>query len=270
MSVLRAIILGCGSSAGAPRSDGSWGACDPTNLKNHRRRCSLLLERFSPETPDQRTIVLIDTPPELRLQLADHKIACLNGVFYTHAHADQTHGIDDLRPLYHNSDECIDLYMDAQTTADLTRRFDYCFETPPGSFYPPIAKAHIITALEPVSVTGPGGAITLTPFEVQHGSITALGFRVGPLAYLPDASDIPDHSLPALQDMDTWIIDALRYRQHPTHFSVEVALDWVTRLKPARAVLTNLHIDLDYDRLKAELPAGVEPAYDNMVLEFKL
>ncbi len=257
-------ILGCGSSGGVPRVAQGWGACDPANPRNLRRRCSAMIER---DGPDGKTIVLIDTSPDLRWQLIDAGVSRLDAVLMTHPHADHTHGIDDLRPLVIAMRRHIEVYMDAQTSADVSQKFEYIFKTPPGSSYPPIAREHRIAAGELCELTGPGGPIAATPFEVDHGDIAALGFRIGGLAYTPDLIDIPEQSLEHLENLDVWVIDALRYALHPSHLSLDQALGWIERLKPRRAILTNLHTDLDYATLAARLPANVVPAYDGMRIE---
>ncbi len=259
MATLRFTILGCGSSGGVPRLGGHWGACDPANPKNTRRRCSLLVER---ETADGTTSALIDTSPDLRAQLLDAKLGRLDAVLYTHAHADHVHGLDDLRMIVINMRARLPVYADGATTNDLLSRFGYAFVQPPGSAYPPILDIHGING--DVTITGPGGPITFTPFEVAHGNIHALGFRVGDVAYLPDVSDIPPEVWPLLAGLDTWILDALRRDPHPSHSHLANSLDWIARAAPRRAVLTNMHIDLDYETVRAETPDNVEPAYDGM------
>ena len=257
-------ILGCGSSGGVPRPALGWGDCDPANPKNRRRRTSLLAERRS---ADGVTRVLIDTPPDSREQLLDAQVDRLDGVLYTHEHADHTHGVDDLRAFFIKQRQLVDVYLDEQTDAMMQSRFAYCFKSPPGSDYPPILKAHRLTAAQPVIVTGPGGAIEALPILQQHGDIPSLGFRFGAFAYSCDLSGLPPESAATLAGLDTWVVDALRYRQHPSHFSLSDALGWIERLKPKRAILTNLHSDLDYDVLRRQLPPHVEPAYDGMKIE---
>jgi phosphoribosyl 1,2-cyclic phosphate phosphodiesterase len=256
-------ILGCGSSGGVPRVGQGWGACDPSNPKNRRRRCSLLVERRS---PDGLTTVLIDTSPDLREQLLDANVGALDAVLYSHDHADHTHGIDDLRPLALVQRKRIDVYADEQTSKLLHERFGYCFETPIGSDYPPILQEHRMREGREVTISGKGGEITALPFPMQHGSTQALGFRIGNFAYSCDVNDLPVASQKALEGLDLWIVDALRYRPHPSHFSVDETLAWIARIQPKRAVLTNLHTDLDYEELSAKLPENVEPAYDGMRL----
>ena len=266
MGTLRVTMLGCGSSGGVPRATGEWGACDPAEPKNRRSRCGLLLQKWSGAAglAEQATTVLIDTSPDLREQLIEAGVDRLDGVIYTHEHADHTHGIDDLRALYMSRQRLIDVYVDEPTWRVLLMRFGYCFVTPPGSNYPPIAKEHRIRPGEPVAIKGEGGSIIALPFLQSHGDIQSLGFRFGGVAYSSDLVDLPPESVEALEGLDLWIVDALRDRPHPSHFSVDQALSWIERLKPKRAILTNLHSDLDFEALKARLPAHVEPAYDGL------
>jgi phosphoribosyl 1,2-cyclic phosphate phosphodiesterase len=260
---LRFTILGCGSSGGVPRPALGWGACDPNNAKNRRRRTSLLVERHG---PGGVTRVLIDTPPDLREQLIDAEADWLDAVFYTHPHADHIHGIDDLRAFFIKQRRLIDVYLDTDTAKSVLARFGYCFESPPGSDYPPIVREHRFAAGQPIAVEGKGGPITGLPILQEHGDTPSFGFRFGRMAYSCDLSGLPPESVAALAGLDVWILDALRYRPHPSHFSVADALDWIARLKPRRAILTNLHADLDYAKLRSELPAHVEPAFDGMTI----
>ncbi len=265
MAELRFTILGCGSSGGVPRLGGQWGDCDPANPKNTRRRCSMLVER---ETEDGTTSVLIDTSPDMRSQLLDTGTGRLDGVVYTHAHADHMHGIDDLRMIVFNMRARIPVYADADTQNALLSRFAYAFVQPEGSSYPPILDLHSIDG--DFVIDGPGGAIPFKPFRVKHGAIDALGFRIENLAYLPDVSEIYDDALPALEGLDCWVLDALRRAPHPTHFNLDDALKWITRMAPRRAVLTNLHNDLDYTVLADETADHITPAYDGMVIRYPL
>lgn len=261
----RLTLLGTGSSGGVPRLGPNWGQCDPANPRNHRRRCSALVERISGRG---RTTVLIDSSPDLRAQLLDASVTHLDGVLYTHDHADHTHGIDDLRMIAFLMKRRIDVHFDAPTRQSLMTRFGYCFEAPPGSSYPPILNAHDIHPLRPITIDGGGGPIEALPIPQEHGDSGSLGFRIGDVAYSPDVGGLTEASVERLQRLDLWIVDALRYIPHPSHFSVKQALQWIERLKPKRAVLTHLHIDLDYGALKRELPAHVEPAYDGMQFHF--
>ena len=255
-------ILGCGSSGGVPRPGYGWGACDPANPKNRRRRCSILLTRGDGA---EQTTVLIDTSPDLREQLLDAEVKRLDAVLYTHAHADHLHGIDDLRPIVIHMRRRIPVYTDAPTRARVLAGFGYCFASPPGSQYPPILDLHDLPpdGAELV-VEGPGGPIGFTPFRVEHGNEPALGFRIGGFAYAPDLSLMPDAAKALLGDLDVLVVDALRDTPHPTHFSVTDALALIEELAPRRAILTNMHTDLDYAALAARLPSTVVPAFDGM------
>ena len=256
-------ILGCGSSAGVPRPALGWGACDPNNPRNRRRRCSLMAERDSVEGT---TRVVIDTSPDLREQLIDAHVDHIDAVFLTHEHADQTHGIDDLRSVVLHQRRRIPVYFNQSTAKDMMARFAYCFVSPPDSDYPPILTQHAIEGGEGRDIDGKGGTIRLSAFNVQHGNILALGYRIADAAYTPDLKDIPRESWPYLEDLDLWIVDGLRYTTHSSHFSVNEALSWIKRFKPKRAVITNMHTDLDYEVLRQSLPRGVMPAYDGMRL----
>ena len=249
---MRVTILGCGSSGGVPRIGNDWGDCDPGNPKNRRRRCSILLEQ-------DETSVVIDTSPDFREQMLDADVVRLDAVFFTHAHADQAHGIDDLRVFYLKQRALIPVYGDAETVSTLEERFPYCFVKIAG--YPPILRSEVIEGAVTV------GAFTMLPVRVEHGEIDALGYRVGGLGYMPDVSALPAAAVEAFSGLDTLVVDALRYRPHPSHAHLERTLEWIAMLKPRRAVLTNMHIDLDYDTLRRDLPTGVEPAYDGMILE---
>ncbi len=261
---LAATILGCASSAGVPRVGQGWGACDPADPRNRRRRCSLLVER----TGDRGvTTALIDVGPDLREQLIGADVRHVDGVLLTHSHADHIHGIDDLRPLYLKAGQRIDIHMDESTALRVREVFSYVFETPEGSSYPPLANDLRLRSGSPCRIAGAGGAVEATPFDLNHGEINALGFRIGNLAYTPDVKRIPEASRPLLEGLDVWIIDALRYRAHPSHFSLDEALAEIEAMRPRRAILTNLHTDLDYETLLKRLPEHIIPAYDGMRVE---
>jgi len=258
---LRFTILGCGSSGGVPRLGGHWGDCDPANPRNRRRRCSLLVER---DGPDGTTSVLIDTSPDMRDQLLDSGTGRLDGVVYTHSHADHVHGIDDLRMIVFNMRKRVPVWADGDTQDALLSRFGYAFVQPEGSPYPPILDLRTIKGT--FEIDGPGGPIPLQPFKVGHGAIDALGFRIGGLAYLPDVVEIYDDAWAALRDLDVWVVDALRRTPHPTHSHLEQSLEWIEQVAPKQAVLTNMHIDLDYDTVAAETAEHIVPAHDGMVI----
>ena len=266
MSTLEFTILGCGSSGGVPRADGDWGACDPAEPKNRRRRCSLLVRRRGAE-PAQETTVLVDTSPDLREQTIAAGVKRIDAVLFTHDHADQTHGIDDLRAFFLRQRGQIPAHVDAATFASLHNRFGYIFE--PAGGYPAICEPHLIPAHgQPWQVDGPSGAIPVVTFDQDHGAIRSVGYRFGGVAYSPDVRDIPDQAFDALADLDVWIVDALRFTPHPTHAHLERTLGWIERARPRRAVLTNMHIDMDYNALRSQLPANVEPAHDGLTIEW--
>ncbi|WP_417588225.1 MBL fold metallo-hydrolase [Pararhodobacter oceanensis] len=265
MALLRATILGCGSSGGVPRLGGEWGACDPGNPRNRRRRCSMLLERDGPEGT---TRVLIDTSPDMRDQLLGAGVGELDAVAYTHSHADHVHGIDDLRMIVFNTRKRLPVWADGPTQDALLSRFGYAFVQPAGSPYPPILDLHTIDGA--FTIEGAGGPITLHPFRADHGSMDALGFRIGGLAYLPDVVRIPEESWRMLEGLECFVVDALRRKPHPTHAHLALTLEWIERAAPKRAVLTNMHVDLDYATLEAETPEHITPAYDGLVIEVGL
>ncbi|MBA98001.1 MBL fold metallo-hydrolase [Sulfitobacter sp.] len=263
MARMKITILGCGSSGGVPRLGGHWGACDPTNPRNNRRRCSILVQRLS---DSGTTSVLIDTSPDMRSQLLDADIGQLDAVLYTHSHADHVHGLDDLRMIVINMRKRLAVWADTPTRQALLDRFGYVFIQPPGSSYPPILEMNHIQG--DVTIDGAGGSLTFTPFTVNHGSIDALGFRMNDVAYLPDVATIPDTAWPLLENLECWIVDALRRDPHPTHSHLAQTLGWIERMAPRTAVLTNMHNDLDYQTLADETPDHIQPAYDGLTLSF--
>lgn len=223
----------------------------------------MLVERVS---GDGVTRVLIDTSPDMRDQLLSAGVGSLDAVVYTHSHADHVHGLDDLRQIVFNLRNRLPVWADAPTQEALLSRFAYAFVQPAGSPYPPILDLRSIDGA--FEITGAGGAIGFQPFEVDHGSMAALGFRIGGLAYLPDVVAIPEEAWAHLQGLDVWIVDALRRTPHPTHAHLALALEWIGRARPERAILTNMHLDMDYATLEAELPPQIRPAFDGMVLTF--
>lgn len=266
---LEVVILGCGSSGGVPRADGNWGACDAADPRNRRGRCSLMARRLSDEPPERQTTVVVDAAPEFRLQCAASGVRRLDGLLLTHDHADQCHGIDDIRAFALAQRAKIGCWMDGATRASLMRRFGYIFEGE--GFYPAIADIHDLPPHgRPWRIEGPSGPIAIRSFDQDHGGVRSLGYRFGSMAYSSDVVDLPESSFAALAGLEVWIVDALRYAPHPTHAHVAKTLEWIERLKPRRAILTNLHIDLDYADLAAGLPAGVEPAYDGLRFEVEL
>ncbi|MFK5997584.1 MAG: MBL fold metallo-hydrolase [Rhodobacterales bacterium] len=262
---LKFTILGCGSSGGVPRLGGNWGECNPENPKNNRRRCALMVQRI---TDAGSTNVLIDTTPDMRNQLLDAGIAHMDAVIYTHAHADHTSGLDDLRQYALVQRAQVPVYADDLTRDSLLERFKYAFVQPEGSIYPAILKMNDLQQI--TRITGAGGAIDFMALDVDHGSMPAKGFRIGDLAYIPDVITIPDQTWPMLAGLDCWIIDALRRTPHATHTHLSNTIDWINKVKPKRAVITNMHIDLDYDDVMYETPDNTEPAYDGMTISYPL
>lgn len=264
-AVYRFTVLGCGSSPGTPRLNGDWGNCDPSNPKNKRLRASLLVERVRPD--GKKTVVCIDTGPDFRAQMIAADVKQMDGVVYTHAHADHVHGIDDLRTFVIMQRERINIYADDLTMERLREGFGYCLEQPRGSSYPPILNPNRIEHDETIEIEGEGGTVSLEPLLQFHGDIHSLGFRIGDFAYCSDVSNFPDDTLSKLHGLDVLIIDALQYREHPSHLSLEQALGFIEIIKPKRAFLTHMHIPLDYETVRMETPENVEPSFDGLVIE---
>ena len=259
-------ILGSGSSGGVPRADGNWGDCDPAEPRNARTRCSMLVRRPGKGGPEAWTTAIVDTSPELRQQTAAAGAKRLDAVLFTHDHADQSHGVDDVRAFALRAMQRIPCHMDVATLETMTRRFSYIFKGEGG--YPPICDEHLIPPHgQPWAVAGPSGAIPVTTFDLDHGGIRSVGYRFGDVAYCPDVVELPPPAIEALKGLKVFVVDALRRRPHPTHSHLEKTLGWIAMLKPERAILTNMHIDLDYQTLLDELPPGVEPGYDGMRFE---
>jgi phosphoribosyl 1,2-cyclic phosphate phosphodiesterase len=263
--ILRFTILGCGSSPGVPRINGDWGACDPLNPKNRRLRSAMLVERIMPS--GDKTVVVIDTGPDFRQQMINAGAKRVDAVVYTHAHADHIHGIDDLRGFWLEQKRLIDIYADENTSARLREAFGYCFETPKGSFYPPIVRDNRVLHHRTFVISGPGGEIRFEPLPQQHGGIISLGFRIENIAYCSDVSDFPAATAARLAGLDVLVIDALQHEPHPTHISLGQSLEWIGRLSPKRAVLTHMHTPLDYGTVMAMTPDNVEPGFDGLVFE---
>jgi phosphoribosyl 1,2-cyclic phosphate phosphodiesterase len=275
---LRITILGCGSSGGVPRVGGDWGVCDPDNPKNRRRRCSILVEKWkitdSGDLPpeSERTIVLVDTSPDLREQLLSAKVSHVDALLFTHDHADQSHGIDDMRAIAYRMRARIPTYMDEHTKVFVFRRFEYCFEIPEGRVHPAILELQpLIKSGDIFEIDGPGGVISVQTLGLSHGSTPSLGFKFDNRAvYTPDVWDIDDDVMGRIDGSEVWIVDALRYAAHPTHAHADKTLSWLARTQCRKAVLTNLHIDMDYDTLSLELLPAQEPAYDGMLIDISI
>ena len=266
MARMRFTILGCGSSGGVPRIGGLWGDCDPEDPKNRRTRCSMLVERI---TGDGVTRVLIDTSPDMREQLLREGVGELDAVVYTHSHADHVNGLDDLRQIVIHARRRMPVWADGPTQDSLLSRFGYAFVQAEGSSYPAICTLNTIRG--PVVIDGAGGPVEMKPFEVEHGDIDALGFRIGGLVYLPDVLSISEPVWEnQLAGLDCWIVDALRRKPHPTHAHLALTLEWIERAAPKLGVLTNMHNDLDHATVEAETPPHVRAAYDGMVLDYEV
>ncbi len=266
-SRLRLTLLGTGSSTGVPRIGGEWGACDPSNPRNRRMRCSALVEQFGGEGAEP-TAVLIDTSPDLREQALRAGLQRLDAVLFTHDHADQSHGIDDLRGFALMMRRRVPVHMDAFTAARLTSRFGYCFADLEGTGYPPILEAMaMLKPLQPLHIRGANGGLDCLPLDQDHGTMRSLGFRFGRLAYCNDVVNLPRKTLEALSGVDVLVVDALRYKPHPTHAHLDKALGWAGEVGAKRVLLINLHMDMDYEALRRLLPSHVEPGYDGMMVE---
>lgn len=258
---MKVTVLGCGGSGGVPLAGrapgGYWGNCDPENPRNRRRRASILVEQGG-------TVVLVDTSPDLRLQMMDAGITRLDAVLYTHAHADHCHGIDELRWIVYAQKTRVDAYMDMRTSEVMTRRFSYAFASSadPASFYTPLLTDHLIEG--PFTV----GALDVLPFVQDHGEREiSLGFRFGPVAYSTDAVELDELAFEVLDGVEVWIVDCLREAPHPTHAHFAKTLEWIARVRPRRAILTHMNHTVDYEALATRCPPGVEPGYDGLVIE---
>ncbi len=249
---MRVTVLGCGTSGGVPRIGNVWGVCDPAEPRNRRRRSSILVQ-------GKTTNLIVDTTPDMREQCLDVGLERLDAALFTHGHADHVNGIDDLRGFTLLQGDCVPIYGDDDTIQSLRQRFGYIFAS--AKNYPTIATAHAIDG--PFTL----GDIEIQPFRQFHGGMETLGFRFGNVAYSTDLNDLPEQSFEILADLDVWIVDALRPKPHPTHSHLAQTLEWIERLRPKRAILTHMTWDMDYQTLCRELPAGVEPAYDGLVID---
>jgi phosphoribosyl 1,2-cyclic phosphate phosphodiesterase len=252
---MKITVLGCGASWGVPAIGPDWGRCDPADPRNRRRRCSLLVEC-------RGTVLLIDTSPDLREQLLDAGVARLDAVLLTHAHADHLHGIDDIRIVNRLIGRALPFYTSPEAMAEVKQRFGYALlPAPEKPLYRP--------ALVGTPINGPftAAGIRIVPFAQNHGYTTSLGFRIGTFAYSTDVTQLDESAFAALAGVDLWIVDCMRREPHPTHSHVAKSLAWIDRVRPRRAILTHMDQSLDYRELSAELPAGVEPGYDGLIIE---
>lgn len=252
---MKITIIGSGTSSGVPRIGNDWGECDPTEPRNRRTRASALVEHDG-------TRILIDTSPDMREQLLAADIDRVDAVIWTHDHADHCHGIDDVRQLFHATGTPVRGYARPFTLAALDARFTYAFHGRPG--YPPTIAGEIL----PDRLTIGGIDICVT--DQPHGSIHAAGLRFEAdgvsIGYATDFNVMTDDMASLYQNLDIWVVDALRRRPHPTHMELPAVLNWVERLTPKRTALIHMDNTMDYATLRHELPAGVEPGYDGLVL----
>lgn len=259
---MKVIMLGCGGSGGVPLPDGTpgghWGNCDPANPKNRRRRASVLVEEAGRR-------LLIDCSPDLREQIIDAGPGRIDAVLFTHAHADHTHGLDDLRALSYRQGGAIPAYMDAPTRETLTLRFDYAFRSSHKAerLYPALMDDRTLEVGQPFTAAG----FQVLAFRQDHGNVHSLGFRIGGFAYSTDLVGLDETAVAALRGLDLWIVDCLRHEPHPTHTHFASTLRWIEALQPKRAVLTHMNQSVDYARLAADCPPGVEPGYDGLTVE---
>tara|TARA_B110000196_G_scaffold159043_1_gene136823 strand:+ start:4559 stop:5332 length:774 start_codon:yes stop_codon:yes gene_type:complete len=253
---IKFIILGCGYSMGVPRADGFSGNCNLNNKKNYRSRCSAVIN-FEHQN------ILIDTSPDLRQQLLSNNIKSINKVFYTHFHADQTHGINELRPFFIKNKRAIPVFADKKTSKYLYSTFKYCFKST--SIYPltldlnNLKKKHIFKIKNK--------KILINSVVVKHGDIDSICYIINKkLAYASDISLIYKKDLNLFKKLDYFIVDCLWYKTHYTHYNLEQVLKLVKIINPKKTILTNMHSDLDYDVLKKNLPRNIVPAFDGMTI----
>ena len=252
---MKFIILGCGSSMGVPRPDGFYGNCDPKNKKNYRTRCSALFQTSNEN-------ILIDTSPDLRQQLLRLKIKKINKVLYSHMHADQTHGINDLRSFFIRNKKPINIFADKVTSKYLRKTFSYCFDTY-SKEYPATLKLNDID--KNLLIKSKKKNILIRPIKVQHGNVQSICYIVDKkLAYISDVSEIFEKDYKYFKNLKYLIIDCLWYKYHPSHFNLDKSLEMINKFSPRKAILTNLHTDIDYNEIKKKLPKNIIPAYDGL------
>ncbi len=259
---LRVIVLGCGGSAGVPMLGGAdgrgdWGACDPAEPRNRRSRASIVLEAADGHR------VLVDTGPDLKQQLLANGIGRIDSILYTHAHADHVAGLDDVRTLNRILDEPIAVYGTGTVLAELAHRFAYAFRpwSPPG-FYRPVLVPHEVAAGDRLEIDG----LPLALFEQRHGRGTTLGIRIGSFSYSTDVVALDDAALAAIAGSEVWLVDCFQRQPHPAHADLSLVAGWARRLGIRRTVLTHMGTDMDWDWMRRNLPDGLEPAFDGMVL----
>ena len=250
------IILGCGSSVGVPRIDGVWGKCRKNNKKNIRTRCSAAIIKGS-------NSILIDTSPDIKTQILSNKIKNISSVLFTHEHADQTNGLFELRPFFWKKRKLINVYGNLKTINHLKKSQEYLFKKV--GIHPPIVKSNIIKSKFNLGIKGE--KISFKTIQVSHGRTNSVVYIFNKLAYISDSNDLSIIRLNVLKNLNYLILDCLKFKKHPTHFSLNEAIFIHKKLKPNRTILTNLHHDLDYDYLLRKLPKNVLPAYDGLSLK---
>ena len=248
-------ILGCGSSGGVPLIGNIWGPCDPNDSRNIRRRVSILVKK------NNKTF-LVDTSPDLRMQMIDANIKDVDAVLYTHSHADHVHGIDDLRAFcwQRKDNKPLPIYSDQYTIDQITRRFDYAFDNKYGPAVPSLAANTI--AIGNNTIQG----INVEAIKQIHGKGFSLGYRFDNIAYSTDVNNLPDESMKKLENLDLWIVDCVRYEPHYSHSHFDQTMSWIDKLKPKKAILTHMGHWLDYNELNSKCPQNVEPGIDGMVI----
>lgn len=253
---MRVTVLGCGTSSGVPQIGCTCAVCRSPDPRNRRRRCSILIET-------QGARLLVDTGPDLRQQCLDAGIATIDGLLYTHAHADHVHGIDDLRAINNNLMAPIPAYAHVSVFARIRERFPYVFEGGGGThgWWRPEITAY------PVEGRFRVRGVEVVAFPQRHGRGVSWGFRVGRFAYSTDTDGLDERAFAALKGVEVWIVDALRDRPHPSHAHLELALQWIDRVSPSQAYLTHMNHEVDYADWAARLPAGALPAHDGLTIE---
>jgi len=252
---MKVTVLGCGSSGGVPLIGNNWGNCDPTHRRNRRTRVSILVET-------SETTLIVDTSPDMREQLLGCELKKLDAVLFTHAHADHCHGIDELRSINWLTQKAVDIFADPLTMAELKERFAYIFNRTGGTnFYRPAVVPHEVEGEFVV------GDLAITAIPQNHGNVTSMGYRFGDLTYSTDVHNFEASAFEALRGTKIWIVDCVREEPHPTHSHLSQTLKWIAEIKPERAYLTHMNHTMDYANILAKLPAGVEPAYDGLVIE---
>lgn len=249
-------ILGCGSSLGSPWIT-NYSAKLKKNSKNIRTRCCAHIQK-------DNLSILIDTSPDIKSQFLNNKIRSLDAIIYTHEHADQTSGIFEMRPFFWKNKKKIPVYASSRTIKELKDKYTFCFSQRHG--YKPIMKANTIK--KKFLIKKDNTQLFVDAFEVEHGMIKSTGYRFDDIAYISDCNKISNSVSKKLLNLKYLIIDCLRKEKHPSHFNFDDALSFIKLVKPQKAILTNLHVDMDYFDLKRKLPKNIIPAFDGLNVNF--